>query len=270
VTIDGKEIAVDPGKRFAPFGQLDWRHSLVSSLRQGDKGPELSGTQGNSYKDAGTLRIANLTIARDGSVTGTARVSMNGPAATRWRELAIQNDPEEVKKLFNEEMRGQVPDGVTAELDHFLALDDYHSMLMAILNVSGNMGTATGKRVFLPGVFFESRAKHPFVAAEKRMTAVDMEYAENIQEEVTYHLPDGLVVESAPPASSVPWPGHAAFQLKSTTNKNEVTVARALVRGFALLEAKDYSSLRDFYQKVAAADQQQLVLTVAPAAANGN
>ncbi len=47
--------------------------------------------------------------------------------------------------------------------------------------------------------------------------------------------------------------------------KNEITVARSFIRAFALLVPKDYPTLRDFYQKVAAADQQQLVLKVAPA-----
>ncbi|WP_263354072.1 DUF3857 domain-containing protein [Acidicapsa acidisoli] len=265
VTIDGKETPLDPGTKFADFGELDWRHSLVSSLRQSEKGPELSGTPGNSYKQASTLRTGYLTIDRDGSITGTIRITMNGPAALRWRETAVENDEDEVKKRFNEELRRMVPDGVDAELDHFLALDDYHSVLMAIVKVSGNMGTATGKRVFLPGVFFESRAKHPFVAEEKRLTPVDMEYADTVSDEVTYHLPDTFAVESAPPDSSIPWPGHAAFQLKSVAKKNDITVARTFARAFALLEPKDYSSLRDFYQKVATADQQQLVLKVAPA-----
>jgi len=135
-----------------------------------------------------------------------------------------------------------------------------------MVKVSGNMGTATGKRVFLPGIFFESRAKHPFVAEEKRLTAVDMEYADTVQDEVTYHLPDLFAVESAPPDLSIPWPGHAAFKVKSVENKSDVTVQRTFVRAFALLEPKDYSALRDFYQKVATADQQQLVLKVGPAA----
>jgi len=265
VTIDGKETPLDPGKKFAAFGELDWRHSLVSSLRQSEKGPELSGTPGNSYKQASTLRIGDLTIDRDGSVKGTIRITMNGPAALRWRETVVENDEDEVKKRFNEELRGMVPDGVDAELDHFLGLEDFHSRLMAIVKVSGNMGTATGKRVFLPGVFFESHARHPFVAEEKRLTAVDMKYADSVTDEVTYHLPDSFAVESAPPDTSIPWTGHAVFQLKSTANKDGITVARNFVRGFALLEPKDYSSLRDFYQKVAAADQQQLVLKVAPA-----
>jgi hypothetical protein len=38
------------------------------------------------------------------------------------------------------------------------------------------------------------------------------------------------------------------------------------VRGFTFAKAEEYQDLRGFYQKVAAADQQQLVLTSAPAA----
>jgi hypothetical protein len=269
VTINGKETPLDPGKKFASFGELDWKHSLVASLRQGDKAAEFGGTPSNSYKEASTLRIADLTIGRDGSVKGTARISMNGPEALRWRELAIENDEDEVKKQFNEELRNMVPDGVDAEFDHFLGLEDDHVLLMGIVKISGNMGTATGKRAFLPGVFFESRAKHPFVAEEKRETAVDMRYASMVQDEVTYHLPDAFTVESAPTETKIPWAGHAVFQVKSSTSKNDITVTRVFIRGFTLLEPKEYPALRDFYQKVATADQQQLVLTAA-APAKGN
>jgi hypothetical protein len=267
VSIDGKQIPVDPGKKFAAFGQLAWTHTEVTGLRQSDKGPEFGGTSANSYKEALTLRIADVTVARDGTVTGTARISMSGPAAMRWRELAIENDEDEVQKQFNEHMRGLVPDGVTAELDHFLGLEDYHLQLMGVVKLSGNMGTVTGKRVFLPGVFFESRAKHPFVAQEKRLTSVDMEYAEMVRDEVTYRVPDMFTVESAPPNTSIPWTGHAVFSVKSTVDKGNIVVVRTMARAFSLVDPKDYSALHDFYQKVATADQQQLVLTAAPASA---
>jgi hypothetical protein len=141
---------------------------------------------------------------------------------------------------------------------------------MGIVKISGNIGTATGKRVFLPGVFFESRATHPFVAQETRLTAVDMKYPDVVQDDVTYHLPDAFAVESAPAETKVPWAGHALLQIKSSTNKNDINVTRSLIRGFALLEPKDYPALRDFYQKVTTADQQQLVLTAAGPAAKGN
>jgi hypothetical protein len=41
---------------------------------------------------------------------------------------------------------------------------------------------------------------------------------------------------------------------------------RLLAYNFTLLDPKEYSDLHDFYQKVAAADQQQLVLVRAPQA----
>jgi Domain of Unknown Function with PDB structure (DUF3857)/Transglutaminase-like superfamily len=267
VSIDGKQIPVDPGKKFAAFGQLAWPHTEVGGLRQSDKGPAFGGTAVNPYKEATTLRVADVTVARDGTVTGTARISMSGPAAMHWREMAIENDEDEVKKRFNEHMRGQVPEGVTAEFDHFLGLDDYHTQLMCVVKLSGNMGTVTGKRVFLPGVFFESRAKHPFVSQEKRLTAVDMEYAENMRDEVTYHVPETFTVESAPPNTSIPWAGHAVFSVKSSVDKSDIVVVRTIARAFSMVDPKDYSELHDFYQKVATADQQQLVLKASQAGA---
>jgi len=269
VMINGKEMPLDPGKRFASFGQLAWPHTLTGGLRESDKGVVFAQTPGNSYKEAATVRVADVTIDRDGAVSGTARVIMTGPAAARWRELAVENDEDEVKKRFNEYLRDLVPDGVTADFDHFLGLDDYHSQLMGIVKLSGNMGTRTGKRVFLPGVFFASHAKHPFVADEKRQTPVDMEYADNIQDQVTYRLPQGFTVETAPPATSIPWTGHAAFDLKSAVDKGTIEVDRRFARAFTQVPPKDYSALRDFYQKIATADQQQLVLTTA-AANTGN
>jgi len=264
VVLGGKEQFLDPGKRFATFGMLDWRHSLVGALRQTDKGAAIGGTPTNSYKEATTLRVGDLTIDKEGNISGTVRISMTGPAAVRWRELIVENDEDEVKKRFDEDLKRMVPDGVVADFDHFLGLDDYKSSLMGVVKISGNLGNVTGKRVFLPGVFFESRAKHPFVAQEKRITAVDMEYAETVHDIVTYEVPDTLTVESSPAQTSIPLPTRAAFSLKSTVEKNRITVDRALVRGFALLKPDDYGALRDFYQKVATADQQQLVLVASP------
>ena len=50
----------------------------------------------------------------------------------------------------------------------------------------------------------------------------------------------------------------------------QIVVARSLARAFSEAKPEEYQDLRGFYQKVAAADQQQMVLTAAPAAAKGN
>ena len=270
VTLGGKDQILDPGERYSPFGQLEWKHTMTSGIRQSDKGPEFIQIPGNPYKEATTIRIADVIIAPDGAVSGTARFTMAGPEALRWRQIAIENDPDEVKKQFNEYVRGQVPEGVDAEFDHFLGLEDYHSQLMGIVKLSGNFGTVTGKRVFLPSVFFESRAKHPFVEEKTRMTAVDMHYAGIVQDNVTYHLPDNFTVESSPPETSIPWTGKAVFHLKSTAQGNRVEVVRSLSRAFTMVKPAEYTELHDFYQKISTADQQQLVLVAAkPASTTG-
>ena len=129
------------------------------------------------------------------------------------------------------------------------------------MRVKGSAGTATGKRIFLPGQFFESRGKHPFVAQDKRTVPVDVKYAKFETDQATYRLPAGMSVESAPQGSDASWPNHALMKVATETKPNMVTVARTLAYNFTVLEAGDYTNLHDFYQKVATADQQQLVLT---------
>jgi hypothetical protein len=85
---------------------------------------------------------------------------------------------------------------------------------------------------------------------------------------VTYHLPPGYAVESSPVTANVSWPNHALLKVNSSTQENMVTVERTMAYNYTILDPKEYSDLRDFYQKVATADQQQLVLT--RAAAKGN
>jgi len=191
---------------------------------------------------------------------------MVGPDALHWRQLSLENDQDEVKKRFTEELQGKLPDGVHAEFDHFLALDDPDVNLMAIVKVSGNLGTATGKHFFLPGLFFESRAAHPFVAQDKRTTPIDVHYARFEEDQVIYRLPAGFSVESMPQPANPAWPQKAMLKITSTATANSVTVDRNLAYNFTILGPKDYPDLHDFFQKVATADQQQLVLTRAPAA----
>ena len=269
VMIDGKEIYVDPGQKDCPFGLLHWTHAPSAGLRESEKGVIFDATPASNYKQNTITRVANLDIAADGSVTGTARIVLSGQDALRWRHIALRNDPEEVKKQFNEYVRGFVPDGVTAEFDHFLGADDYNSVLAGIVKITGTLGSSTGKHFFLPGLFFESHAKHPFVAEEKRETPIDVHFPTMTQDEVTYHLPEGFAVESAPAPTSVDWPQHAMLRIKFEPTKDTILATRALAYNYTILDSKFYGDLHGFYQKVATADQQQLVLTKA-AAAKGN
>lgn len=261
VVIDGKDVYLDPGQKMCPFGILSWKHSIATGLQLTEKGAVVATTRVLTFKESTIRQSADLTVDESGNVKGTVRVAMTGPEALYWRQVALENDEIEVQKQFIEWMHADLPEGVQADFDHFAGLDDPSMNLVAAVKVTGNVGSAAGKHFFLPGLFFETRAKHPFVAQDKRVTPIDVHYPKLTQDDVVYHLPDGFTVEGLPQDAENDWPGFAQFKTRFSKVNGAVTVRRTLAYNYTLLEPKQYNDLRDFYLKVAAADQQQLVLT---------
>jgi hypothetical protein len=266
VELSGKKVYLDPGEKMCPFGSILWTHTWTAGFRLTDQGAIFATTPGITFKESTVKRTANLDIDAAGNVKGSVRFAMTGPEALYWRQKAFMNDEEEVKRQFNESMHPYLPEGVQADFDHFIGLDDPGVILVGIVNISGNIGSATGKHFFLPGLFFESSAKHPFVAQEKRITPIDVHCPKLEQDEVTYHLPLGFSIESTPQDANTVWPDNAMLKIHSNVKDGSVTIIRTLAYNFTLLDQKDYSNLHDFYLKVATADQQQLVLARAPLA----
>jgi hypothetical protein len=270
VQLEGKDVFLDPGQKMCPFGLLHWKHTLSAGFRLAEKNATIAPTPAGAYKDSTVQRVANLTIDETGSVNGAVNFIMTGQDALHWRQLRLENDEEEVKKQFIESIQDEFPEGVQADFEHFLGLDDPGAKLIGIVKVRGNIGAVTGKHLFLPGLFFESRSTHPFIAQDKRITPIDLHFPRFEQDNVTLHLPPGYSVESAPQTPDINWPNHALSRIRSTVKDNTVEVMRVFARNFALLDAKEYNDLHDFYLKVSTADQQQLVLTKTPPAQKGN
>ncbi len=266
----GKEVLLDPGEKMCPFQTVSWRHSAAGGVRESPDGRAAAFSPQQVYTANTLTRIGDIAVDERGGIAGSVRFLFTGQQALHWRQAALRDDLDEVKKQFDRSLLPQVPEGIEANLDHFLGLDDPDVNLIAIVKVTGTLGTATAKRLLLPGFFFETRGAHPFVDEEKRQEPVDMRYAEEVTDEITYRLPPGMTVEGAPQDEKIPWQGHAVLVSKTKVDGGQVTVARQLARAFTFAKPEEYENLRDFYQKVATADQQQIVLTRSAAAAKVN
>jgi hypothetical protein len=88
-----------------------------------------------------------------------------------------------------------------------------------------------------------------------------MHYAQQVIDDVIYHLPAGFSVESAPQPAQIPWPEHAVLVTKTTSAPGVIDIKHIYARIFILMDAKQYPELRAYYQKMAVSDQQQLVLS---------
>jgi len=263
----GQEILLDPGEKLCPFQTLSWRHSGASGARQSPNGHDAITTPFPGFKANTLVRIGDVTVDARGSATGSFRFVMTGQEALRWRQEALKSDLDEVKKEFDrDDLAPVIPEGLEAHIDHFVGLDNPETNLVAVVNAAGVLGAATSKRLILPGFFFESRGHQPFIEQENRLQPVDMHFGEVVTDQVAYHIADSLVVEGSPQDAKTSWPENAVLISKTVVAPGAVTVGRTFGRFFTVIQPKDYQDLRGFYQKVAAADQQQLVLTISPAA----
>ncbi|MGA7884352.1 MAG: DUF3857 and transglutaminase domain-containing protein [Acidobacteriaceae bacterium] len=276
VNVNGKEQYFDPGERYCEYGKLDWVHQMMVGIRQTDDGTTVSEAPGGAYTDNALLRTGDLTLGADGAVKGQIRIAMTGAEALRWRQYALSHDEEATKKALEKEVQQRVPAGVQVKMNHFLGLTDSSTNLMAILDVSGSMGTATGKRVFVPAAFFEATEK-PIFSAEQRENPIDLHFPYIARDDITLTLAPGLTVDSVPSNASIPYPQMADYQAAYGGKGTVYKQARLLALGNTLYKPEEYSRLRDFFQKVGAQDQQQLVLdrvavaagTAAPASGPG-
>jgi hypothetical protein len=130
---------------------------------------------------------------------------------------------------------------------------------MIVADVSGSLGTSTGKRVILPAVFFEGSAK-PLFAQEKREIAVDLHYPFSVHDKFSMSLPPNLTAESVPKESELMFAPNAQYIAKFVMKGNTYAYGRLMLLGNAFYTLAEYPELRSFYQKTNREDQAQLVL----------
>jgi hypothetical protein len=140
------------------------------------------------------------------------------------------------------------------------------AQLMAVVQLSGSVASPAGNHFSVPRLFFDSTETDPFPPDASRTLPIDMHYAGEEEEQITYQLPAGFALEGTPQETKFDWSGNASYVVRTRVDADSITTSRVLVRGFTMLDPSEYSALRDFYQKAVTADQQQLVLNAASAA----
>jgi hypothetical protein len=265
--LSGNDVFVDPGEKLLPFGQLSWQHTLCGGLREtGDDVLHNAVTPPNNTKDAITAHTADLAVDAQGGINGTVKILMNGPEALHWRQRNLETDATEIKHQMTEQLSRILPQGISGEVTAIAGLDSSAGYVSVTAKASGILGTASAKRIILPAFFFATDAHPQFVSEDHRESPIDLHYASQQIDDVVYHLPEGYSVESAPQALQLPWPDHAVLVVKTQPGLGTIDIKHIFARAFVVLDPKEYPALRDYSQKIATIDQQQLVLAAGAAA----
>jgi len=265
--IDGKEILVDPGEKMAPFQTLHWSHTGAGGVAlDGNGKAEFLVTPFSPYTDNAIVRVGTVALTAQGQASGTIKIAFTGQEALQWRQLALRTSSEDIKAELDRTLATQVPATVQVHLDHFVNLDNPNAQLMAVVQVSGILASQSGNHISVPRLLFDSRETDPFPADATRTLPIDMHYAGEEQEQITYQLPAGFAIEGAPQETKFNWESNASYMVRSKVDANSITTARVLAHAFTMLDPSEYTGLRDFYQNAVTADKQQLVLNAASAA----
>ena len=267
VSIDGKEVYFDPGQRYCEFGKLHWKHTWATGVRQTDDGKtEIFSTPGPDFRGNVLERTARLTLDPNDQVAGLLYETMTGAEALAWRQDALSEDEAGTKNGFEERLQRSMPSGVQVKVTQLVGLTDFTIPLTAVINVSGTLGTQTGKHIFIPAILLDAGST-PLFAETHRENDVDMHFPYAVRDEVQLTLPTNFMIENLPGENAFTLPSQADYTAKFISKGNIFAYGRRLRVASVFYKTADYPALHGFFQKVSSDDQEQVALTVTPVAA---
>jgi len=260
VPLDGKEVFLDPGTRFCPYGILYWKYSASRGLRQNPDGKtSISESALGSYKDAQVQRLLDLKAGMDGKADGILKVSFLGQEAIRRRLRGIKTDAAGRTKQLEDEAKAWFPENAEVTLNNQPNWTS-EDALNAEFKVKTPLMSSAGKRLLLPADVMVFYLPERFPHAERKYPVYfDYPYVE--LDEVHIQLPEGIQVDTLPSPAQVRLP-YAAYGSNFTQGGREIVVTRQLAMGGNIFSVNQYPELRDFYLKARNSDQQQILLKV--------
>jgi hypothetical protein len=259
VKVNGKDVYCDPATAFAPFGLLSWPETGVKGLRLDKDGGSWVTTTLPMSSDSRIERKADMKLTDTGSLEGKLTVTFSGLEAL-WRRIEERNeDTANRKKFLEDQVKEYIPVGIDVDLANQPDWASSTPTLVAEfdLKVPG-WASGAGRRALVPVGLFGGPEKHAFEHAT-RVHPIYFSYPSSKLDDVTIDLPLGWQVSSLPAVPDLDAKA-ALYTLKIENNKGTLHLTRRLKMDLVMVDQKLYPSLRNFFQAVRTADEQQIVL----------
>ena len=259
VKLNGKELYLDPGGAFTPFGLLPWSETGVPGLRLDKDGGSWIRTTLPQASESRIERVGKLKLSDTGDLEGTLTLTYVGLEALYHRVEERHADEVERKKFLEERVTSQIGAAAEAELTNKPDWTNSETPLVAefTLKIPGWASNA-GRRAVIPAAIFTAGEKSTFEHTE-RVHPVYFEYPYQKADDVTIELPPGWQVSSVPPPQNRDAKA-AVYNMKVEQSPGALRLTRKLTIDMLLLEPKYYSTLRSFFQIVRTGDGEQIVL----------
>jgi hypothetical protein len=267
VQLDGKDVFLDPGSKFCPYGIVDWRYTGVAGLRQSaGKGADFGQTSEPEYKQSVTTRMASVSLDEHGRLSGTVNLAFKGLAAMAHRQEGGKTDPEGRKKMLEDELRRILPGDTEVTLVNAPDWDNGEAPLLASFHISGPFAVAAGKRLMVMQHLFQVSEKPRFPSAG-RSNAIYFHVPWQEADEVHITVPAGMEVESLAPDDMVKLE-YALYKVQQKQEApNKIFSRRDFIMGQGLFNPDKYKEVKGFFDKVKADDDQPALVRLSPSVA---
>ena len=266
VRLAGRDLYLDPGTPFTPFGLLPWNETAVRGLRLDEDGGSWVTMPVPPAAASAVERVARLQLGDTGSLQGKLTVTYTGLEA-QWRRLEERNEDDADRRHFLEgEVERAVPTGITVALVNVPDWKGSETPLVAEFDLTvPGWATAAGRRVLLAAALFGGEEQHLFEHAP-RVHPVYFNFLSRHVDDVRIDLPAGWEVGTIPPLHSNDV-RVLNYSLACQATDHALQVRRQLELDTLMLDAGSYGTLMGFFQFVRSSDEDSFVLAPAPAVA---
>jgi Domain of Unknown Function with PDB structure (DUF3857)/Transglutaminase-like superfamily len=259
VKLGDRDVFLDPGVPFTPFGLLPWYETEVEGLKLDKDGGTWLVTAAPAASDSRVERHGTFKFDR-GMLDGKVKVAYTGLEAS-WRRLNERSEDATARRRFLEEdLQSDIPTGVDVKLTNSPDWQGWDTPLVAEydLQVPGWAAPA-GRRALLPMGLFGAGEKRTFEPTS-RVHPMYFQFRSEHLDAVTIEMADPWVINSVPRSTSVDLKG-LVFKEAADPQNGVLNVTRELTVNVGLVDPRLYSSVRQFYQMVRTADEAQAVLS---------
>jgi hypothetical protein len=261
----------NPGYTYVSAGMLRWQEEGQQALITDPKAPVWVRTPLSAPAKSLEKRTAKLTLSEDGTLEGDVRIEYTGQFAIEHKEYNDDDSAPEREETLRNMVKSRMD---TAEVTNVRIENvqdptkpfvyEYH------IRIPG-YAQRTGKRVFLQPAFFQ-RGMSALFATSTRTHDVYFHYPWSEEDEVTFTLPTGFVLES--PDAPVPISAQDVSEYKATIGISQDQRTLLYKRKFffggkdsILFPSKNYELLRVFFDRVYKSDSHAITLKQAAATA---
>ena len=260
VKLNDKDVFLDPGTMFCPFGMVPWMYTSVSALKLNQDRGTFIVVPTPTAEQSLTRRLTTATLSSHGSLRGEIVLEFKGNPALEHRLAALKMDETGRRMALEEELRDWLPKGSRVQLKQVQGWESSEDPLLAFFSFEApNFASVLGKRILSPANLFQFSTREGAFSQPQRLYPVYFPYTFEELDSLTIELPPAYTVSPLPKGQDVKL-ASTRFVTSRSTQGGQLVQTRALVVNSIYFEPSKYSELREFFGKLHAADEEQTVL----------